>query len=118
MSADLQCRVKIYISPTNASVFRTSGRAAVAPSKPEWVTGTLSLRSGTLLDLTISKNRRLGNQVMMLRVPAKESATDGFAELGRSFFHREIQLARRGMPVRVRLSETQLRALRLGVRGS
>jgi hypothetical protein len=75
------------------------------------VPGTLSLRQGGRLHLISSKDRRLGNQIMVLRVPARLSASDGVAESSGRLFSREIPLWHRGTNVLVLMSKVWERVM-------
>ena len=111
MTGDLYWHVNVEVTPANASVFRVSNRSAAPLSRTVWVAGELSLRQGGGLHLVSSKDRRLGNQALVLRVPARLSASDGVATGSGRCFSREVLLWHHGTQVRVLMSKAGAREM-------
>jgi hypothetical protein len=116
VTSDLQWHVNVEITPANATVFRMDGRPMAPLSRTLWVSGQLSLRDGGGLHLLSRTDRRLGDHPLVLRVPARLSASDGVAEGSSRLCSSEIQLWRRGTRVRLLMSKAPARDMLAAVR--
>ncbi|MFI7547451.1 hypothetical protein [Actinoplanes sp. NPDC049599] len=116
MATDLQWHVTVEITPTNASVFRCGNATAAPLPNAIWVSGVLSLRQGAGLHFISRKDRRLGKQIMVLRVSPQLSASNGVVELSKRFFYCEISFWRHGTPVRGRMSNAAAREMFAAIR--
>jgi len=105
MITDLLWNVTAEITPANAPAFRLDREFGTV-----WIKGTLSV-GHDVVDFVGGRDRRLGEQTVVLRVPARLSATEGIARGSQRFFHHEILLLHRGMQLRIRMSSAQARQL-------